>query len=98
LEYENKDYAMIFPKSTGDIQEEGRILSHCVGSYVQTVIEGHCIIMFLRKKKEKKTPLVTVELRDNRIGQARGKYNRSLEYQEKLFLQEYAEKKRLKYN
>lgn len=95
MEYSNKDYCMIFPKSTGDIQEEGRILSHCVGSYVDYVIRGERIILFLRAKAEKDTPLITVEVRDNRIAQARGKYNRGLTYDEKVFLQEYAEKKKL---
>lgn len=97
LEWENKDYCMIFPKSTGDIQSEGRLLGHCVGSYVNCIIQGTTTILFLRKKKEKGTPLVTVEVKNKRISQASGKFNRALEYDEKVFLQEYAEKKKLEY-
>jgi hypothetical protein len=98
-ETEKKDsFCVIFPKSTGDIQTEGRILSHCVGSYVQYVLDGKSIILFMRKQDDKATPLVTVEVREGRITQARGKYNRALSYDEKVFLEEYAEKKKLTYN
>jgi len=98
LEYKGKDFVMIFPKSTGDIQSEGRMLNHCVGSYVNTILNGHTIVLFLRKKDEPNTSLVTVEVRDKKIAQARGKFNRALLYDEKVFLEEYAEKKKLVYN
>ena len=95
MEYSTKDFCIIYPKSTGDIQSEGRLLVHCVGSYVQRVINGQTTILFMRKKDEPDTPLVTVEVYDGRIHQARGKYNRGLEYDERVFLEEYAEKKHL---
>lgn len=101
MEYASKEkdgYCIIFPKSTGDIQSEGRLLSHCVGSYVQYVLNGTSTILFMRSKEDKNTPLITVEVRDGRITQARGKYNRALSYEEKVFLEEYAEKKKLVYN
>ena len=97
FEYKGKEFSIVYPKSTGDIQSEGRILSHCVGSYVDRVIKGHTRILFMRKNTEIGTPLVTVEVYDKRITQARGKYNRSLSYDEKIFLQEYAQKKKLQY-
>ena len=97
FEYENKQYAVVYPKSTGDIQSEGRLLSHCVGSYVQSVIQGNTRILFMRSKENLTTPLVTIEVRDGKIAQARGKYNRNLTYDEKNFLEEYAKKKKLRY-
>lgn len=102
LEYDpNKEkktgFCIIFPKSTGDIQTEGRLLCHCVGSYVNNILQGYTKILFLRNKEEKDKPLVTVEVRDGRIAQARGKFNRALSYDERVFLEEYAEKKKLTY-
>lgn len=100
LEYSAKEkngFCVIYPKSTGDIQSEGRQLSHCVGSYVQSIISGHTIILFMRSKATPNESLVTVEIRDGRIAQSRGKFNRALSYDEKLFLTEYAEKKKLSY-
>jgi len=97
LEYETKNYAMIFPKSTGDIQTEGRLLCHCVGSYVNYILQGSSTILFLREKETPDVPLVTVEIRQGKITQARGKYNRALSYDEKVFLEEYAAKKKVTY-
>ncbi len=100
MEYEAKEktgLCVIYPKSTGDIQSEGRLLSHCVGSYVSYVLEGNSTILFVRNKQDKNTPLITIEVRNKAITQARGKFNRALSYDEKIFLQEYADKKKLTY-
>jgi hypothetical protein len=91
-------YCVIYPKSATAIQEEGRLLGHCVGSYVQYVLNGTSTILFMRDKTDLETPLVTIEVKNGRITQSRGKFNRGLTYEEKLFLTEYAEKKRLLYN
>lgn len=96
-EYSNKEFCIIYPKSSTDIQAEGRILSHCVGSYIDYVLKGQKTILFLRKKEDETTPLVTVDISNGRIQQARGKYNRGLSYDERIFLQEFAEKKKVKY-
>lgn len=101
FEYEAKEkdgFCIIYPKSTGDIQAEGTALCHCVGSYVNYVLNGSSIILFMRKKEEKDTSLVTIEIKNNRISQARGKYNRSLSYEEKVFIEEYAAKKHITYD
>lgn len=95
FEHKGKDFSVIYPKSTGDIQSEGRLLCHCVGSYVDSVIERRTRILFMRSNDALDTPLITIEIRDGRIAQARGKYNRNLQYEEKNFLEEYAKKKKL---
>lgn len=104
LEYEqggkeDEGFCIVYPKTTTLIQEEGRLLGHCVGSYVQYVLNKSSIIVFMRTKADKNTPLVTIEIKplDRRISQARGKFNRALTYDEKVFIEEYAEKKKLKY-
>jgi hypothetical protein len=104
LEYEQKGkedegFCIVYPKTTTEIQDEGRLLGHCVGSYVQYVLNKSSIIVFMRTKAERNTPLVTIEIKpaDKRISQSRGKFNRALTYDEKVFLEEYAEKKGLRY-
>ena len=97
MEYKTKEFCMIYPKSTGDIQSEGRLLSHCVSYYVPYVMNDSYTILFMSSNKAKDTPLVTVEIRNGRVTQARGRCNRSLSYEEKLFLTEYAEKKKVVY-
>lgn len=97
FEFKGKDYSVIYPKSTGDIQSEGRLLCHCVGSYIDRVLKKHTRILFMRKNDDLQTPLVTLEVYEGRISQARGKYNRNLSYEEKTFLEEYAKKQKLRF-
>ena len=57
---------------------EGKLLRHCVFSYLRLCITNKCKIFSLRKVDENsvETPLVTIELRGNAISQVRGHYNR----------------------
>lgn len=70
------DYVFIYPKTTQDIKDEAVNQNNCVASYIQRVIDGNCHILFLRKKNNQKESLVTIEVVNNKIVQARGKFNR----------------------
>ena len=70
-EIEYKDYIFIYPKSAEEIRAEGKNNHNCVATYINSVISGHCDILFLRKKDAPKKSLVTLEVRDGRIVQAR---------------------------
>ena len=50
-------------------------MSNCVSSYIDKVINGECHILFLRKKDSPDKSLVTIEVRNNQIVQARRKFN-----------------------
>lgn len=68
------------PTRLSELTSEGIALSHCVGTYVNAVAEGRDIIMFIRRKDDENTPLLTVDLvKDDsgkyRIRQVHGKYN-----------------------
>lgn len=69
------DYTFIYPDSTQDIKDEAVSQNNCVASYIDKVIDGNCHIMFLRKKSKLKDSLVTIEIRNNKIVQAKRKYN-----------------------
>lgn len=73
-----KDYVFIYPKTTQDIKDEAVQQQNCVASYIQRVIEGGCHILFLRKKDSPTKSLVTIEVRNGRIVQARQAYNRMI--------------------
>ncbi|MGL4425054.1 MAG: PcfJ domain-containing protein [Cetobacterium sp.] len=96
LEHKGKEYSIVYPTSYKDIQKEGASLNHCVASYVERVMNGTTHILFLRKTSEIEESLVTVEVRDDRIVQYKGSYNRGLTEKEIDFLKTYAEKKKLK--
>lgn len=74
-EFTYKDYCFIYPKSTNDIKAEAVAQNNCVASYIDGVIDGRCDIMFLRKKDDPDKSLVTIEIRDGKIVQARRRFN-----------------------
>ncbi len=93
LEHIGKDFCVVNPKKTKDILSEGTSLNHCVSSYVNKIIKGDTYIFFLRSNKDPEKPLVTLELNDNTIVQARGSCNRVLKEEEEKYLKAYCVKK-----
>lgn len=69
------DYIFIYPDSTQDIKDEATMQNNCVTSYIDKVIDGQCHILFLRKKNKPDESLVTIEVRNNHIVQARRRFN-----------------------
>jgi hypothetical protein len=89
MEFKNDKYCIVAPPTLQSIVQEGSALHHCVASYIDRVVEGQTTIMFLRTVEEPETSLVTVELRNKTIGQARGHSNRNINKEESDFLEEY---------
>lgn len=92
LEFKYDDYVVIYPKCIQDIKDEAIQQNHCVASYIDYVIEGRCHILFLRKKDVMDKSLITLEIRNKRIVQARGKFNRETTTEEKEVLEKYNKK------
>ena len=72
-------------KDAGEIVTEGRLLHHCVGTdrYLEQHNTGKSFILFLRPIKDKDIPFITVEIKDFKIVQWYGAYDRKPN--EKLF-------------
>lgn len=94
LECKFGDYSFIYPASTDEIKEEAVSQNNCVASYIKDVINGDCHILFLRKSDEPDKSLVTIEVRGNKIVQARRRFNESITIKE----QEIVDKWNNKYN
>lgn len=88
-EYQSTKYSIIVPKRLEDVLEEGKILNHCVGSYVEGVSEGKTTILFLRKTEEIEKPFYTVEYKDNAVRQCRGENNSKRTEEIEDFLDEW---------
>lgn len=69
------DYVFIYPKSTQEIKDEACMQNNCVASYIDRVIDGACHILFLRKRDNPECSLVTIEVRNNQIVQAKRRFN-----------------------
>ena len=68
------------PHSLKEIEDEGRILSHCVGGYAERHAMGKLSIMFLRKVSEPNKPYYTVEVSQyGGIVQCRGYRNNAVQ-------------------
>ena len=96
-EWADRDYVLIMPKKSDCLKNEGTDLNHCVGSYVDAVLEGRTQIGFMRSVRRPEESLVTVEIRSNGIQQVRGYGNRLPSDDEVAWLKKYAKKKNLDY-
>ena len=68
-------YRFIYPESTQEIKDEAVSQNNCVASYIKQVISGNCDILFLRTKENPDKSLVTIEVRNGKIVQAKQKFN-----------------------
>ena len=50
----NEELQIVCPKRANELVAEGRALHHCVGSYIDRVAEGRCLIVFVRRVEEPK--------------------------------------------
>lgn len=95
-EYKGKFYSVVAPKDSNDLKKEGDKLNHCVASYIKRVIDGECLIYFLRKDKEES--LITFEVRHNTIVQVKGLHNRKPTENEQQALKEFAKCRKMEVN
>lgn len=94
----DKKYNIIRPKNADDVKHEGSALNHCVASYISKILKRNCLIVFLRKTKALDKSLVTIEINNKAIVQARGASNRSITEDEYVAICEYAKENELKVN
>ena len=88
-------YIITAPKSSHDLQAEGDALNHCVASYIKRVVDGECEIYFLRLIDKADKSLVTFEVRNKQIVQARGLHNRAITEEEKIVLLKYCKDRKI---
>lgn len=87
-----KGLIIIIPKSGNEIKEEGRILHHCVGTYVERVARGETLILFVRKETEPDVPYFTLEYREGKVIQCRGRNNCGMPQDVKAFVKAFERK------
>ena len=66
---------IVIPFTMEDLTNEGKTLNHCVRTYGKKMAAGETAIMFVRKVEEPGTPYFTMEVKDGKIVQLRGKGN-----------------------
>jgi hypothetical protein len=78
-EFSYGDFIVSIPSRGQDIVTEGEQMHHCVGRYVDRVVEGSDYICFIRHKDAPNAPYITCEVYPNgEIGQYFLAYDRHI--------------------
>jgi hypothetical protein len=79
FEFAYGNYVVVLPQSGQDIVAEGQNMHHCVGSYVNRVVENSCYIVFIRHKDTPDKCYLTCQVHTNgEIGQYYLAYDRRI--------------------
>ena len=73
--YDDNNYVIFPARSFEDLINESTNQNNCVRTYAKMYANGECFIYFLRKKNNIDKSLVTIEIRDNKVVQAKTKNN-----------------------
>jgi len=73
--YKNKEYLIEPVKSIAMLIDESKQQNNCVRTYAQDYADKVCDIYVMRTTLDENTSLVTIEVRDNKVVQARIKHN-----------------------
>lgn len=92
ISYQDKNYVLFPANSVASLVYESKILNHCVKTYAKRYSLGKTTILFLRDKDNQEKPLVTVEVKDNEIVQARAKNNANPSDEQWKFLEKWKKK------
>ena len=94
-EYINKRLRITIPKEPNDLVREGKDMSHCVASYINSIIDKKCEIYFVRENERLDKSLVTVEVRGKSIVQAKAFANAKPTLDQQQFISLWAKDKNL---
>lgn len=92
LECKIDGFDFIYPKCTQDIKDEAVSQNNCVASYIKDVLEGSCHILFMRHADEPNKSYITLEVRNNKIVQAKRKFNEYISSKEQLVVDKWNKK------
>ena len=95
LEWQGKEYVIKVPETVEDIVDEAIQQNNCLQSYISRVLDRQTTIVFLRKKKCPEKSLVTIEVQNNSVIQAKAHFNKTPGNSEMVAIKEWADKKKI---
>ena len=98
--YQNEEYVVLTPQNVKCLIDETEYQHNYLIYYIMEIINGNKTVIFMRDKKERNKPLITILINkvDGTIEQAKGRCNRSLSEKECDFIEKYAKEKKLEFN
>jgi hypothetical protein len=99
VEHQDKKYKIKQLLTNKDLIEEGRTLSHCVGTYTNNCLDrgSYIFSLCLEHEDEENKPLITIEVNANTIRQKKGKKNRPCSQEEDYIIRNWAKENKLKF-
>ena len=76
--YEDDKYVIFPADSIDSLLDESRQMHNCVRTYIERYSNNECQIYFMRYKDSKDKSLVTIEVKNGKVVQAREKYNKNI--------------------
>ena len=73
--YEDNKYIIFPADSIEGMIDEGSQQHNCLRTYISRYSENECQIYFMRSKSKKNKSFITIEVRNNKVVQARAKFN-----------------------
>lgn len=94
LDYECEidGFRFIYPRTTQDIRDEARHQHNCVATYIDRVLQEDCHIMFMRPANDVEHSYITLEIRNNRVVQAKRKFNEEPSLEERKIIDKWNDK------
>ncbi len=84
--YEDDEYIIFPADSVNSMIDESSQQHNCVRTYCERVGNNDCQIYFMRHKKDRDKSLVTVEVQNGKVVQARTRFNNEITNDQKKFL------------
>lgn len=79
------DFTVVIPKEGQDLITEGARMNHCVGGYIDSVVQNYCYICFIRKTDNIDQPYITCQVMPNgKIAQYYLAYDKNITNQEDI--------------
>lgn len=90
--YADNNYVITPANSVNDLIDESMELSHCVRTYSDRYAKGQTSIFLIRERNHVNKPFYTLELKEGKIKQVRGKHNCDPTDEVKKFVCSWAKK------
>ena len=95
LEYKDNNYTIMLPKNSAEIIDEAIQQHNCLASYIDRIAENQTIVLFMRDNKDLEKSLVTLEVKDNEIKQAKQVLNNEIDEKQRNFLIKWCKEKEI---
>ena len=95
MDRDEGEYIFLYPKNSGDIIDEATQQSNCLRTYIDKFQNGECIIIFMRTKDNPDESLVSIEIIDDKIVQAKQYMNQKITREQEKAIEKFAKKFKL---